>query len=658
MSDIFDDDDNGAEGERPAAPDASVLSLAMGAAASNPKVAEKAAALLEEQAKLVRLQAAELRQEDRLLRLSLRARHINDLLKLAFGLSAAIVALAIMVGFGALVWNAHEATGLVIQPIEAPPDFAAKGLDGTVLAHKLLDKLNGFVTEADKWSFRSADSVSGNWGNDSKVEIPETGISIVELSRFLRQRLGHETSMSGELYRTQTGIALTVRVGAEAGETFEGREQDLDALLTRGAQALLADTQPYRYVWMLYSEGRPASSVVPIARQYAEAATGREQYWRLSALEEELGFAGRFRDSSEVCGRTIATFPDNPFGYFDSSAVEWPLGHLERAYDSMKIAQKLLYGSAAPDLELTALPFLRANTDSFAGDLIGAYSDAIAADIAESKTGLFDLNIAGPGAMANDYAQNHDTATARAVLAQHHLMDDAVLIQPEYIAVAGPDLPNFYVLANMGNWAAARDALEHTDRSALGRGDVNDVRHTLIWPWLAYAWVQTGRLKDAEALIAKAPLDCTLCLEMRGRIDEAKGDKAGAAYWFDRAARDAPSLPFAETDWGVMLLRVGDFDGAIAKFQIANKRSPHYADALELWGEALTRANRSDLALAKFAEADKYAPNWGRLHLKWGEALLWSGDKADAKKQFDIAAHLDLSAADKAELARVGIARA
>jgi len=653
---MSDDEEEGLENRE--LTDTAALSLAMGAATHEKDVAARAAILLEEQTKLVRLQVADLRKEDALRHWSLRVRHVNDLIKLTFGLGAACVVLAVTIALGVLVWNAHEATGLVIQPIEAPPDFAAKGLDGTVLAHKLLDKLNGFVTEADKWSFRSADSVSGNWGNDSKVEIPETGISIVELSRFLRQWLGHETSMSGELYRTQTGIALTVRVGAAAGETFEGREQDLDALLTRAAQALLADTQPYRYVWMLYSEGRPASSVVPIARQYAEAATGREQYWRLSALEQQLGFDGRFTDSSEVCGRTIATFPDNPFGYFDMSAVQWPLGHLEQAYASMKIAQKLLYGSAAPDLELTALPFLRANADSFAGDLIGAYSDAIAADIAESKTGLFDLNVSGPGAMAEDYAENHDAAAARAILAEHHLTHDDMLLTPEYILVAGPDLPNFFVRASAGDWMEAAASLEHTDRATLRRGDVNAVRHTLIWPWLAYAWSKTGRLSDAEALIAKTPLDCNLCLEMRGRIDEAKGDTAGATRWFSAAVRDAPSLPFSETDWGAMLFRRHDFDGAIVKFAGANRKSPHFADPLEMWGEVLIVKDRSDLALAKFAEADKYAPNWGRLHLKWGEALLWSGEKADAKKQFDIAAHLDLSAADKAELTRVGIARA
>ena len=63
--------------------------------------------------------------------------------------------------------------------------------------------------------------------------------------------------------------------------------------------------------------------------------------------------------------------------------------------------------------------------------------------------------------------------------------------------------------------------------------------------------------------------------------------------------------------------------------------------------------NRSDLALAKFAEADRYAPNWGRLHLKWGEALIYTGKNDEAREQYQKASMLDLTAADKAELARV-----
>ncbi len=132
-----------------------------------------------------------------------------------------------------------------------------------------------------------------------------------------------------------------------------------------------------------------------------------------------------------------------------------------------------------------------------------------------------------------------------------------------------------------------------------------------------------------------------------------KGDGARAAYWFDRATGNAPSLPFAETGWGAMLMAKGDLDGAIAKFTAAHKKTPHFADPLEMWGEALIAKNRSDLAFAKFEEAAKYAPDWGRLHLKWGEALWWSGNKAGALKQLAIAHHLGLAPSEKSELNRV-----
>jgi len=62
--------------------------------------------------------------------------------------------------------------------------------------------------------------------------------------------------------------------------------------------------------------------------------------------------------------------------------------------------------------------------------------------------------------------------------------------------------------------------------------------------------------------------------------------------------------------------------------------------------------NQSHLAVAKFAEANKYAPNWGRLHLKWGEALGYAGHKDEARAEYQMASTLDLTPADKAELAR------
>jgi tetratricopeptide (TPR) repeat protein len=120
-----------------------------------------------------------------------------------------------------------------------------------------------------------------------------------------------------------------------------------------------------------------------------------------------------------------------------------------------------------------------------------------------------------------------------------------------------------------------------------------------------------------------------------------------------RAARAALSTPFADTDWGRMLLTNGEPDDTIAKFQSAHAEGPHFADPLEMWGEALMQENRSYLALAKFEEANKYAPNRGRLHLEWGRALYYTGEREEAKKQFGAAAHLILFPSDAAMLARI-----
>jgi tetratricopeptide (TPR) repeat protein len=170
---------------------------------------------------------------------------------------------------------------------------------------------------------------------------------------------------------------------------------------------------------------------------------------------------------------------------------------------------------------------------------------------------------------------------------------------------------------------------------------------------LAEAQARAGDIAAARATIASTPRDCYHCVRVRGVIEVIAGSSAAAADWFAQAVKQAPSLPFAYTDWGQMLLARGQYDAAIAKFALADQKGPHFADPLEMWGEALMQQNRSDLAIAKFSEANNYAPNWGRLHLKWGQALLYTGDHAGAAKQFAIAARLDLTPSEKSELAKV-----
>jgi tetratricopeptide (TPR) repeat protein len=174
-----------------------------------------------------------------------------------------------------------------------------------------------------------------------------------------------------------------------------------------------------------------------------------------------------------------------------------------------------------------------------------------------------------------------------------------------------------------------------------------------IRPYASLAMAMLGDVDGARRRIEHTPLDCDLCGRMRGRVAAVGHHWDAAAYWFNMVAQRSPSIPFANTDWGMMLLSKGDAAGAIEKFKAANRQGPHFADPLEGWGEALMMQNRSDLALAKFKQANAYAPNWGRLHLKWGEALVYSGDKDEAKKQFAVAAGLDLTAAERRELAKI-----
>jgi tetratricopeptide (TPR) repeat protein len=103
-----------------------------------------------------------------------------------------------------------------------------------------------------------------------------------------------------------------------------------------------------------------------------------------------------------------------------------------------------------------------------------------------------------------------------------------------------------------------------------------------------------GDVVGAEALAFTMPLDCYLCLRVRGQISAIKRDWPAAERWYSEAVRQAPSLPFAFLEWGEILLAKGDIEGAIANFDSAHKKTPHFADALKGWGDALARQGKNE----------------------------------------------------------------
>jgi len=411
MANEFPDDDG--------APDsASTYPAALHAALAGSNAStEEARAFLRQQERLTKLQVETQLEQNAFEVSHLRWRRFNDQMKGALQIMLVGVGVLIVVAIAAGVWTASQDSSLVIEAFSVPPDMAARGVTGQAVAAQLLDKLSEMQDATQ--SGRAANSYANNWGDDIKVQIPDTGVSVGEVYRALVLWLGHQSRITGWAYRSAKGIAITLRA---------------------------------------------------------------------------------------------------------SAAGDW-------------------------------------------------------------KAALADME-----------------AAARAAATQ------------------GPGGQNY-----VERWAL---------------------------PLRAQALAMLGRSAEAMREAEQAPLDCDLCLRMRGVAAASAGDWKSATRWFTQSETFGPSLPFADTDWGDILLRKGDLDEAIAKFKLANQKGPHFADPLEMWGEALIAKNRSDLALAKFEEADKYAPNWGRLHLKWGEALWYVGNKDEAKKQFSIASHLDLSVADTVALAR------
>ena len=120
---------------------------------------------------------------------------------------------------------------------------------------------------------RPTDTYRNNWADDIKVEIPDTGVSIGEYNRYLRAWLGHETRISGAIYRTPDGVAVTVRAGDTLGETYMGAEKDLPALMQRAAESVFAATQPYRYCDYLETQKRYKEEY-PILHRLRQPAGG------------------------------------------------------------------------------------------------------------------------------------------------------------------------------------------------------------------------------------------------------------------------------------------------------------------------------------------------------------------------------------------------
>ena len=649
-------DETAGYGKRDVDPAAAALALGSASRAKADSYLDEQMVVARAQTEVLHLQAHELKHELKLRHWSLRVRHISDVMKVTFEVAVAFIFIAIAVAIGFEIWDAAHDNGLIIEAFQVPPDMASRGLSGQVVAGQLLDKLTAMQNATQ--SARPAQSYANNWGNDVKVQIPDTGVSIGEFNRYLHAWLGHETHIEGEVFRTAAGITVTARVSGDGGATFSGSETDLDTLLQKAAERIYRQTQPYRYaVFRLHNLIGSSPAETKEAQQvFTQLTTNpdrEERAWAWLGLANTARFYNAdIRVSSDYFRKALAESPDLVVAELDLAENEDNLSHDEAALAFGRATEKMYEGgNVISTARSNAGRVYRLENLAMIDGLLGDFAQVIADD----QPGVYIPDVSGSVEALREnilsaLAFQHDGPAVRAglkmlpALPQSDAFDRLTRIEGLFNAYAG--LQNWQALV------AIDPAAEKAQWEGLPTQDNRTLIQANVWPWLALAKAELGDIPGAVAVIAKTPLDCYDCVRVRGTIAALALRPGAADFWFADAVKQAPSIPFAYTDWGAALLAEGRTDTAIVRFKLANEKGPHFADPLEMWGEALMRQNRSDLALAKFEEANKHAPHWGRLHLKWGEALFYAGKHDDAKKQFAIAAGLDLSPSDKAALGR------
>lgn len=474
---------------------------------------------------------------------------------------------------------------------------------------------------------------------------------------MLREWLGHDTRISGEVYRSGNGIAVTARAGAEEGATFTGKEEELEALLQQSAEHIYEITQPYRYANYLdrnYSPQGAAQRVAKAAAIYRKLIAGDNVVERAWAWNGLGTIASRWQSDSRLAAiyyrKALATVPDFTIGYYALSSRNNVLNQEEDDFRNSREASRLLHRSSVPDLNPSYARSSRLSADNH----VLTYQGDFAAAIPVARAGAElpdDFSVLARGTFINSgfsaMVRRHDMAAVRGYQRDLGIRD---------IAPTFGNARYWYDMARE-DWRdilALEADLRRQIASPIGKSSFRGLRGFYEQNRWAYALARArlGKVVEAEKMIAPTPGDDDQGLRVRALIAEQRGQQARADWWFARSEKHTPSLPLTDLMWGQALLKRGQPDAAIEKFTRANKLGPKYADPLEGWGEALMAKNQSHRALAKFAEAAKYAPNWGRLHLKWGQALTYAGKRDEAKTHFVRAAALDLTPAEKAELAK------
>jgi tetratricopeptide (TPR) repeat protein len=603
---ILGDDDGKPEVESPdpaAGSEAFAAAVAAKLAGNDPQVARDTSLFLNKQAQLLQIQAKHLEDEHPLrlahLRNQLREERLRRLglrLRVSFQLFLVLVAAIIGIGIAIVIRDAVTSRRVVVEPFDVAANVAAHVPSGKIVAGELLDELSRLQTATR--SSAAARGLSGAWTSNIRLDVPETGISIDEISRLLKQRFGHDVHIDGDLIQTATGgLALTIRGNGVPPKTFSGSATELDKLTIAAAEYAYSKSQPVRWAYYLQNIGRNDDAIT-FCRAVVGSASVDDQPYLLNVWANSVNnLGGSPREALALYRAALKLKPDYWVGYNNVMNELWILGDEEGAWRTGQAMLKAAGGrpGRAPELYYQ-------NLDTLTGNL-AAWLNSTVAD-AEANAGVgTGLTTSGP-TIADVQSRLHDTEAAD--LALKTMTEDAH--DPSIGAIA--------------HWVRGRLAAEAgdtakavTEMEAFGAANADPIVSTSnpgYSCWVAPAEEAAGHPDKADAVL-KAAGTFLDCYRFRADILDRRGDWSGAQKAYADAVSLAPDLPAGYYSWGLALARHGDLAGAEAKLKDANQRGPYWADPLKAWGDVQLQQGRTRDALSKYDQALQYAPNWKQL---------------------------------------------
>jgi tetratricopeptide (TPR) repeat protein len=603
----------------PDTPDA--LEIAMGQAP--PDIARL---VLEKQARLI---DADIRHRS----LQIGAERLTIVLRSLLGLVGLVVAL----GLAAMAWRASQSRGWVVESFQVPPALVEQGLTGEVVASKLIDRVTAMRAATE--TARTTDLLESGWRNDYRVEIPQTGISIGDVQAALRRWLGNDIRIGGELTRTASGLALTVR-SDRGSATVAAGEGELDAVIEKAADAIYSKNAPYLHAIYIKDHGRGSEALAALRRLSSADVDDTEKAWALLGVGSlMMSVEGRCADAVPVLERSHRLDPTIANSVALLATAHDCLGQSQAELDvyrgAVAIGEKV--ESSSKDRKRSRLDLFagKATIANRTGDYrreLAFYDQAGTDRFAARASALARLgDVSGSRAMLRQFAPDPVTDNDRRVywLARHRQ------------ALATQDWPAAVVFGDRAWQLAAR-----------GSPDLAVSARLNFVPQLAVVRARAGDTEGAAALLRDLPRDCYACARGRAGVAEINGDRAAADGWFVQAVRLGPRLPFAWQEWGQARLARGDSTGALVRFNQALKHGPNFPLALKGKADALAALQRHRDASSQYLAAAKRAPRWGALHLDWGLSLLRSGRREQARQKLRAASTMDLGTRDRSRLER------